>query len=254
MDLEKFKLDLALFAGVSIADINHNISDAIAAFSGLVDEEGALTIVAKNLGYNFPNQAKENGETPPMSTPTPALNPHYTFAELKNIDAAYKQEYKCVITKVEPPSAVTIQKTGETKDIQEIWISDGTAGMKFTIWSKVNGLKEGMGLEMKGAYIKKNEKGYPVLKVANPPKGTYSFTDTTDVVPHVYDPLAAAAPASSPASSPAGGIPEDDRAAMDKFFLYLWTKTADAVKTQINTTEALKHGFDLVNKWIMGDD
>lgn len=107
---------------------------------------------------------------------------HYNLEEaLENkVKGIWGQTYDLTIVSVGETIEFTRRDgTGKGKR-QNLYVTDGTAEIKFTVWDPDQFFEKDMGLHVEEAYIKENDGGYTDLRVKKD-GGVVTFSATSEV-------------------------------------------------------------------------
>ena len=143
-------------------------------------------------------------------------NEHYTLADALTLAGVYKQEYNLKILEIKP--IVEVQTKDGAKNVQDMYVTDGTAVIKYTSWnpSTTPQYQANGGMQATGVYIKPNDKGYYSLRIAGMEKGgSLKFTPTSEIV-FDYDEYKA----DFKMSAPKAGFTEEDKNDMTNLLNY----------------------------------
>jgi hypothetical protein len=151
MELEELKEKIALEGKVSMDEVNLKIEEKIIELSGLVSEEGAAYIVAKELGLDL-------------------LEKRDLSLKIKNILPGLKAVD--VIGKVVSVSAVKEFSKNERKGrVQNIVIGDETGSIRVVFWNdlvkQLESVREGDVIKVNHGFTKPNSFGMPEIHLGN---------------------------------------------------------------------------------------
>ena len=105
---------------------------------------------------------------------------HYSLEEaLERQGGVFNQTYDLTIVNVGETKDVTLGN-GEKKKVQALYVSDGTAEIKWSVWDPDRIFKKGMGVHLENVYIQEKN-GYTDLRVAKKGADKMCFSDTSDV-------------------------------------------------------------------------
>ena len=108
---------------------------------------------------------------------------HYTIEEALKMEGIYKQTYDLIITEVGELKTYDKRDGSGKLKVQDLWVSDGTASIKYPVFYPTKEYKKGMGIHATGVYIKEKD-GYFSLKIAQVDKGgSIKISEKSDIVP-----------------------------------------------------------------------
>ena len=127
-------------SGLSDAEINKRINDKLEELSGLISEEGAVHIVANELGIKLMEASNET------------LQVKSVFAGMRNIEILGK------VTRIY--EIRTFNSNGREGKVGSFMMGDATGALRVTAWGSqadnISKLKEGVVIKLKGGYSKEN--------------------------------------------------------------------------------------------------
>lgn len=131
-------------------ELDKKVADKLSSLGGLISEDGALHIIANELGLKL------------NTTPSTDLKLKDVLAGMKNVTALAK-----VVKKYE------LRTFGEDKSgkVANVLVGDDTKNMRLTFWNEKTAyfekLNEGDVVEIQSAYSKENQQGYIELHMGN---------------------------------------------------------------------------------------
>lgn len=152
-DLDKLVKTIREESGLGEEEIREKVRAKIEELGGLIGEAGAAHLVAKELKVELPltNSSSES-----------ALKIESIFAGMKNVDVVGK------VLQTFPPKDFT-KKDGSQGRVGNAFIGDHTGKIRVTFWDgdvqKLEELKEGDILKLRGAYSKEGLKDNPELHI-----------------------------------------------------------------------------------------
>ncbi len=139
---EKILKKLSELSKVSEEEIDRQIESKREKFSGLITREGALQIIASNLGVSFDNESLKIDELLP---------------EMRKVNFVGK------ITKLFPVRTFTT-KSGDEGKVANMYVADDTSNIKIVLWDvnhisslENQEIKEGDSIEVIGGRMRQNE-------------------------------------------------------------------------------------------------
>ncbi len=140
-------------SGVSEEEIEEKMNAKIEELGGLIGKIGAAHLVAKELGITLPSAAPAAQSN---------LKIESIFSGMKNVDVVGK------VMQIFPPREFK-KKDGSPGKVGSVTIGDDTGKIRVVFWDgdvqKLEELKEGDILKLKGAYSRENLNGEPELHI-----------------------------------------------------------------------------------------